>query len=224
MEMRPSFVLSQLARLVVAETNARDVVLGSEYFYRSVPLALIDAVYSIGVKYSSTRNTVARFCASQHPVWEIDRRKGGVEHTIQDFLHLVANRPSEELARYVYGNRQRTSARNGILKAEAVTRCAQILARHGVNRFTDVGRLYGSPALEAEFRNVPGQRSGLSFDYLKMLCGDENSIKHDRHIETFMRRHGISSLDELKAVARELEISPRELDHAIWQVMSNSAG
>ena len=39
-----------------------DIELGEEYGYASLPLCVIDAVFSIGVRYTSTENTVARFC------------------------------------------------------------------------------------------------------------------------------------------------------------------
>ena len=36
--------------------------LGKEYYYQSLPLCVIDAVFSIGVKYKSVQNVVARYC------------------------------------------------------------------------------------------------------------------------------------------------------------------
>ena len=36
--------------------------LDQAYFYQSLPLCVIDAVYSIGVRYSATEATVGRFC------------------------------------------------------------------------------------------------------------------------------------------------------------------
>ena len=35
--------------------------LSDEYYYDSLPQCVIDAVYSIGVNYKSTRNTVIRY-------------------------------------------------------------------------------------------------------------------------------------------------------------------
>ncbi len=37
--------------------------LEDEYFYQSLPLCIIDAVYSIGVRYEGVRNTISRYCA-----------------------------------------------------------------------------------------------------------------------------------------------------------------
>ncbi len=33
-----------------------------EYGYHNLPLCIIDAIFSIGVNYASTENTVKRFC------------------------------------------------------------------------------------------------------------------------------------------------------------------
>ena len=39
------------------------LTLGPSYYYDSLPLCLIDAVFSIGVKYSSTQNVVKHYCS-----------------------------------------------------------------------------------------------------------------------------------------------------------------
>jgi endonuclease III len=215
--------LRELAERVDTETAARSVCLPREYTYKSLPLALIDAVFSIGVKYRATENTVERFCRNQSPAWSRFRPEVGPEHPVSQFLDTVANLKAEEVAERIYGNRQRTSAVNGILKAEAVTRCARVLVSHGIDCFADAWKLQHNATLENEFRKVPGQGSGISFSYLKMLCGDDDGIKPDRHITRFMARHAIADVQQLRAVAAELRISARMLDYAIWQKMSGSA-
>jgi len=83
-------------------------------------LCVIDAVYSIGVRYESTRRTVSDFCRWAH--WEEDLAKAPSEYTISEFVALLEpyNGKWEEMADEVFYNRQRTSTRGGILKAEAV--------------------------------------------------------------------------------------------------------
>ena len=47
------------------------------YEYTSLPLCVIDAVFSIGVRYESTENTVRDFCVRHH--WQKDgRARAGV--------------------------------------------------------------------------------------------------------------------------------------------------
>ena len=215
--------LTPLARRVAAETGAGTVKLPREYSYKSLPLALIDAIFLIGVKYRATENTVERFCLSQQPAWSRYRWEVGPEHSVALFLDTVANRGADVLSKEVYGNRQRTSASSGILKSDAVTRCARVPVSHGIDCFGDCWKLQHNAALENEFRKVPGQGSGISFSYLKMLCGDDDGIKADRHIRRFMDTLGIADVQQLRAVAAELRISARTLDYAIWQKMSSHA-
>lgn len=46
-----------------------DCELPDEYYYTCFPLCLLDAVFSIGVRYSSTRNAVQNYC-SKYAVWK----------------------------------------------------------------------------------------------------------------------------------------------------------
>jgi hypothetical protein len=58
----------------------------------------------------------------------------------------------------VLRNRQRTSTRNGILKAEAARRFAGALAEHGIERLQNVAAAATSRQLEAAVRAIPDQR------------------------------------------------------------------
>lgn len=215
--------IDEFAKSVAAHVSVHEVCLPLEYSYKSLPLAVIDAVFSIGVTYTSTANTVRRFCENQTPHWARYRTDPGMEHTIEDFLRITRRHPSGELAANVFGNRQRTSATNGILKAEAVTRWAEILLAHGINRFADVPKLTGNDMFEKQVRALPGQGSGISLDYFRMLTGDESGIKADRHILRFMEMIGVSDVAILKSVAAAMRVTPRLLDYAIWRKMSERA-
>jgi hypothetical protein len=106
--------------------------LSDEYFYNSLPFCIIDAVYSLGSNYTSTRNTVIRFCTHQKlerlrlrnsPYPEIKD-----QYSVKVFEALLSSyNDYEQVATILFDNRQRTSTRNGILKAEAVHRFAKVL-------------------------------------------------------------------------------------------------
>jgi hypothetical protein len=36
--------------------------LGNEFYYQSLPLCVIDAVFSIGVRYEGVQNVIKRYC------------------------------------------------------------------------------------------------------------------------------------------------------------------
>jgi hypothetical protein len=131
----------------------------------------------------------------------------------------------------VVKNRQRTSSRRGILKAEAVQEAAAVLASHGVST---PGELRGRgadafAAIEADWRAIQGHGSGLSWEYFLMLCGI-SGVKADRHIRRFVAEAlDVSGAQVSAAHARglviaasdELGIDWRVADFAVWNEMSN---
>ena len=148
------------------------------YSYYSLPLCVIDAIFSIGVRYSSTEATVRRFCeyfnlplshGAQVPVRE-------EQLSVGEFLRINREYGAERMAAEIYRNRQRTSTKGGILKAEAAALFAQALADHGVDCFQDVSKVQGSEEFEAAIKEIPGQHSGISLRYFYMLAGDEKDL------------------------------------------------
>ena len=41
--------------------NLRNAKLGNEYYYQSLPLCIIDALFSIGIKYQTTQSVVQKY-------------------------------------------------------------------------------------------------------------------------------------------------------------------
>ncbi|MGQ0484132.1 MAG: hypothetical protein ACT4SY_02090 [Hyphomicrobiales bacterium] len=97
--------IDELAKVVAVHVTVDNICLPPEYFYKSLALAVIDAAFSIGVTYTSTANTVRRFCENQTPSWPRYRAEPGPEYSIADFLNVTRGRPARELAARVYGNR-----------------------------------------------------------------------------------------------------------------------
>ena len=202
---------------------------GEASYYRSLPLCVIDAVFSIGSHYVATRNTVQRFCAHfalesgnpRHPEPAPDQL------SIQDFLAIYTQYGVEGMAGQVYQNRQRTSTRNGILKAEAALYFAEAIAAFDVDRFEHVARIFENEAFEARIKQIPGQRSGISLRYFYMLIGSQDYIKPDRMILRFLqaaldRTPGLQEAHDLVVVASMIlraeypYLTPAALDHLIW--------
>ena len=129
--------------------------------YDSVGLAIIDAVWSIGVRYQSVENVIARYRA--------ERLAGGHDPEadrpadVRRFIEACGG--AEAFAQRI-GNRQRTSTTNGILKAEAVLREARILEEEGVERAGRPDRRQpgapGPPAGPMVDRRRPGLRRLLA--------------------------------------------------------------
>lgn len=200
------------------------------YRYASLPLCVIDAVFSIGVTYDSTMATVGRVCDRLGwPRLATSRAgRGAGTQGLTDLLGAHAGLTAEEAAAQIYGNRQRTSTKSGILKAEAVQLFAEVLLTAGINSFADITPDRMELA-EALVLGLPGQGSGIAFDYFRMLAGDDSFIKPDRMVLRFVAtaldlpaepNPRLSSV-LVRLAARELarrghDWTPRTLDYAIW--------
>lgn len=210
--------------------------LSAEYYYDSLPQCVIDAVYSIGVRYTSTRRTVINYC-NHTGVTRLSTPLGNPSdrHTINDLLNNINSYPTiADCAACLFENKQQTSTTNGILKADAVKRFATVLRDNGIQTLHDIRT--ASPAtiaaIESEIKKIPGQRSGISFSYFLMLSGDDSHMKIDRWLLRFVGNAlGVRNFNnvpqayaDLIAVCEELKktyphLTPRLLDHTIWGFM-----
>ena len=167
--------------------------LSGGFYYNSLAFCLIDAIFSIGVRYSCVKNTVKRYCDKFGlEMCHLETTEPLDKHTITDFLSNINKYMDSDYGQgAIYRNRQRKKTKNGISKAEAVYREANILKNFGINNIYDLRRYLKENedhnSLEREFMNVTGQHSGISFSYFLMLAGDENHMKIDRWIERFTK-------------------------------------
>ena len=220
----------------------KDLKLGDEFYYRHLPLCVIDTVFSIGIKYSAVKDVVRNFYTYAN--WGQFRNPMNSnypqipsQHSISEFINIYKknNNNFDYFADSIYKNRCRTSTRNGILKAEAVYRFAGVLQKNGIEYFQDIPKILNNPVLlssiENQIKTIPGQRSGISFRYFLMLAGDCNSIKPDRMVMRFLSNiygknintpHKASvfmqdMFNKLKGYEPNLTL--RKLDYAIWLYM-----
>ncbi len=211
--------------------------MAGEYRYASLPLCVIDAVFSISARYSSTQNTVERFC--QFSGWTLfaaaRETRGPGEHSVHEFVAICENIVPKEMAASVYENRQRTSSRSGILKAEAVYLFCRALLSAGIDGFTDLTQERREFA-EAIILGLPGQSSGIAFDYFLMLAGDDDLGKPDRRVQSFIGEAlQMQNLPQPRQTSVLLRLAAKELrrrgqnwtsltlDRAIWEYHRTNA-
>jgi hypothetical protein len=213
-----------------------DAKLSEEYYYNSLSLCVIDAVFSIGIRYTITRNVVEKFCTKLGI--EKLRQYGGAypqvenQFSIESLLHLYKQFTIDEITDTFFRSRNRTSSKHGILKSEAVLYFARVLSDFKVNYFQDLPPLIGDIEFEYSIKKIPGQSSGISTSYFYMLAGEENFIKPDRMIIRFIE----SAIQRIVApgeasclIVNTHEIlkeefptlTPRMLDHEIWKYQKN---
>ena len=198
------------------------------YEYASVPLCGIDAVFSIGVRYESTERTVTDFCRRYG--WQRDGRGTTTERTISDFLRILQPYENrwEQMADSVFRNRQRTSTRSGILKAEATYRFARTLQQYAIKTFADVLKSGLRNDVRQAIKGIPGQRSGLSYAYFLILAGNQDGVKADRMVTRYvanalgLRNIAPEPAEELVRKASAIlrpdfpALIPSSLDNKIW--------
>jgi hypothetical protein len=203
--------------------DKKDFILPDEYNYGHLPLCVIDAVFSIGVKYESVQNVIKRFCVH----YKIDRLSKQNELTTTNVLDLIERISIVELTENVFQNRQRTSTKNGILKSEAVILFFRVLQRFNVETLGDVENIIVNERFEKEIKEIPGQQSGISLKYFFMLAGSDDFIKPDRMILRFLENivgaklslsncQLILSTVALRLRKRGFNITPKKLDNLIW--------
>jgi hypothetical protein len=197
--------------------------------YGSLALAVLDSLWSIGVRYTGVRNVIARYRTFR-------LRDGGDadQDTPEDLAAVIdAAGGPETFAVEVVANRQRTSSRGGALKAEAVRLAVDVLIDAGIRVPSDVASATPDQLIDVRDRwtAIRGQGSGLSWDYFLMLTGRQG-VKADRMIRRFVAdalicdEQEISPADAHQLVteaAALLGLSVSQLDFAIWLHQSGNA-
>lgn len=221
-----------VARYADAELPLGAARLPDEYYYQSLPLCVIDAVYSIGVRYEGVRRVVARYCDHVGQTRVRDSRQDlpapAEQESLSTFCTRIERTGIEHMAATVFKNRQRTSTRSGILKAEAVYQFASVLRAHGAEYFQDVPSVADDRQFASEILSIRGQGSGISLQYFWMLAGSDEFVKPDRMILRFLqtvfdRPITVQESQRLLSGATTVlsakypHLTPRLLDYVIWE-------
>lgn len=203
--------------------------LPEEYSYSSLPLCIIDAVFSIGINYSTVKNIINRYCSEFHIDKDINTCKN--EQTISNFIKIFDKCTFKDFANKLKCH-QKTSTKKGAgLKIKACYEVAQKFNNAGIDTLSDFRAFMNNPdkaekmqELENEILKVEGQSSGIMLKYLYMLAGDDDLCKPDRHLRSFFGTENDEEIQralekECASLARAgfVGVTVRILDHNIWQ-------
>lgn len=190
--------------------------------YFSAPICALDSVFSIGIRYTIVVSSIYRFCQLIKQDFETSTI------TTSEVLTLIDKISDEELAEK-YLTKHRTSTKNGILKTTAFRLFLQTMQAYHVETCDDIHSIAGNSSFENAIKMIPGQRSGITLDYLYILSRMENYVKDDRHIQTFINdifpKNNFNHDDRIELVRGAALIlsqgthpgmTPRYLDHLIW--------
>lgn len=196
----------------------------------SLSLCIADAVWSIGAHYDNVvvplvRKLAVNFGVDQ-PTFPMSEPIGPDPLPVA----VLAGLSIEELIPLT--NRQNTSTRGGIRKADAVLRHIHVFQAHGVGDLANAIALFGDEArfgaVNADLRKIPGEGvHAVRRDYLWMLIGQDDLIKPDRMVLRWFKHHAVT-IDPVgardliaalvPAVSGRLKrpVTAWEIDHALW--------
>jgi hypothetical protein len=190
----------------------------------SLALCVIDSIWSIGVHYSTVERVLDSYLKA--------RELGGLEghqscqdgpRAFLDWFRQSCSPQNGETLAGLLGSRNRTSSRNGVLKADAVLTAMQLLDSSSIDTTSDL--LAHASEIERQWiRHIPGQKSGISWRYVLMLAG-KAGVKPDRMILSFMKRmdvpKGVTPEKYVDLIVRHVNIpavNETVVDHRIWMV------
>ena len=231
---KPQDLVEVVAAYADTHLDLESAQLSNAYYYQSLPFCIIDAVFSLGVRYGQVENVIRN--AAKVTDWNIFRSNGSSflsphqQKKISDLLNEINEHKNP--CQTLFNNRgyANPSARNvpKVQKADLVHKFVGVLKRHEIETFQDLAS-YGNPdALDAELCALPALTSGVGVRYFRMLSGDENQVKPDRMIQRFIRDAIGKNLDANACVtviqsacqiikAKYSSLTPRLLDHEIWK-------
>ena len=231
---KPQDLIEVVAAYADTHLDLESAQLSNAYYYQSLPFCIIDAVFSLGVRYGQVENVIRN--VAKVADWNIFRSNGSnflsanQQKNISDLLSEINKHKNP--CQTLFNNRgyANPSAQNvpKVQKADLVHKFAGVLKRHQIETFQDLAS-YGDPdALDAALCALPALTSGVGVRYFRMLSGDENQVKPDRMIQRFIRDAIGKNLDANACVtiiqgacqilnAKGSPLTPRLLDHEIWK-------
>lgn len=207
--------------------------------WTSLSFCIVDAVWSIGANYDNVvvplvrKKFAAKFGVNEptvpasQPVPEDPLPLSRLDGLTVDSLTALTNR-------------QRTSTRGGILKAEAVLQHVAVFRDHNVETMQKALALLLEPErfdkIDEALRRIPGEGSyGIRRNYLWMTIGQDDLIKPDRMVLRWLDRQEvktdpagarniIAALVPLVSAGLKRRVTAWEIDHALWLAGRKKAG
>ena len=218
--------VAAVVRVCTERLNAPDQWKPFEGYPGSLALCVLDAIWSLNVRYPVTRGVIGRYRNARR--WQGNADEDGIPELLAVYAQVGG---VAEFIRHV-GTRNRVSTQpDAMSKGDAVFLAATALHDLGIDtagQFRDAdGTELADQAREA-WTAIPGQRSGISWRYLRMLAGLPD-VKPDRMVVRFVASAlGVDvsavtsdrAVDLIQAAAEQLGVDQRALDHEIWEYQS----
>ncbi|KZL31256.1 MULTISPECIES: hypothetical protein [Rhodococcus] len=218
--------LELLAKRCDADLGDPDLWFRPDGYPHSLALCIIDSIASTGAHYNSVKNVLRHYIDyRQAQDGNADTDNAGT--LLGTFDELGG--PQEWAA--MTNNRKPTSTTKGApLKAAAIHEAAGRLRELGIDSTDDLRAADADALANAKkvWATVPGQRSGITWNYFLMLAGIPG-VKADRMVIRYVADaigttpENVSAPDAamlVKTVAEKSGHNVTHLDHAIWRFES----
>lgn len=155
------------------------------YEYRSLPICIIDCVFSLRAKYESTTLPVVRRYAKCYLGNDLDSSADSITKFIE---HIEAEGGPEKFADKLKNHQ----VSGGVSKTEVCLRLAKRFRLLGIETIEDFREFASKDEpeslelLETVILSVKGI-GNAALNYLFMLAGDQNRCKPDVHVHQFIR-------------------------------------
>lgn len=190
--------------------------------YQSLPVCILDCVYSLRAKYFAVTVPVLHRYADTYMGGDIY----SAQDTLSDFIaHIKEFADCAAFAADILKNNQVLSGRN---KAEVCYEIAAKLHEYlDIDTFEDFRHFAKEPLLELVLRSVKGM-GDAGVNYMFMMAGDPNRCKPDVHIHRCIKNALGTDIpnDECQILFRRAveelricgypDLTVRDLDNIIW--------
>jgi len=205
--------------------------LSNEYYYQSLTLAAIDAVFSARARYQSVQAVVERYCQR----YNLDRYRNQKEYLpsldsqehISSLIQKLEQAGTSYFAERVFRNKSKTSRR---LKADVLLDLLRVVRDCGIQTFQEIQPILSDTDKQDDLLHKLIEIHGIgeaTSRYFLMLAGNDQMVKPDTMILRFIRNalgKTVGSVEAVHLIQATSEclsksyphISPRRLDHLIW--------
>ena len=190
----------------------------------SLALCILDALFTTGSHPTAVDNVIAKYIA----------RHGQADGAKSLRYSIAAAGGAEVWAREVICNLKPAHTQPGaLLRAEVVDRATRLMADHGLDTVDDLLAAVGDEPstgrhanrVARAWRELPSQRSGISWDALLILAGSDH-FNVDYQVGSYLSQAvgwlncpSDEDIPELiDATADYLDVDPRVVRQIVWQV------
>lgn len=163
--------------------NNFSLVENNTYSYTSLPVCLIDCVYSLRAKYYSVTIPIVKRYAMAYMNGDSKARGDTVSAFVR---HIDEKGGPKKFAEDILKNYQKLGGKNQVSKEDVCYQLAKYLQLLHIETIEDFQHFESPELLEIVIRAVKGM-GDAGVNYLFMLAGDPNRCKPDVHIHHCIR-------------------------------------